>query len=116
MDTPKFLRCLRRYIRAQFPGCEALKISIDMKDGNKIRIPVIGENTTWQLSGTKEKLEENEAKILSVIPEFDKPAASSRKIAKDSKSRYNSYFRSILGSLRKKGRISLDADGYRKCK
>ena len=116
MDTQKFLRCVRMYVRSQFPGCEAGTITIDTKDGNRIRIPVIGKKPACQLSGGREKLEENEAKILGHIPDFDRPAASSQKIAKDSDYKYNSYFRTILQRLRKKGRVVLDADGYRRSK
>jgi len=114
MDTQKFLRSLRRYVRMNFPGCEAESIVIRFRSGEAMRMPVIGKTPASILTGAQEQLADNELQVLAHVPDTDKPGATPEKLAKESGYRLNTWFRNILRNLRKKKKIRLDPDGYRK--
>ena len=115
-DTPTLLRVVRRYIRQNYPGAEGETITIRLRSGDFIRLPIIGNFPACKTGGAAEKLQENELHILGFIPAHDKEPMSSAKLAKACGYKHNSYFSKLLRRLRNKGQIVLDTGGYRKAK
>lgn len=116
MDTQDFLRIVRKYVKRNYPGCKAETVTIRLHGGERVRIPVVGDKPRMQVVAAHENIEENEMFVLDFIPEHDKPGESARTIARKADMTYNSWFRTILGSLRKKHKVVSAAGGYRKAR
>ena len=116
MDTQRFLSAVRKYVRRTFPGAEAETVTIRMRSGDLVRLPVIGAFPATKNSGAAESLLESELHVLDHVPGHDKPPATSAKIQSAAGYANKSHFMKILRRLRVKGQVVLDATGYRRTK
>ncbi len=114
MDTQAFLKMVRKFVRTNYPGCKAEAITVHLKSGERIKMPVVGTAPPTTMQGAAENVAVNEKHVYDHVPGPDSTCLMPRRIAKLAGMTYNSWFRSIFARLKKKGLVIEGEGGFRK--
>ena len=103
-------------MRETYPGIEAESVILKFRKSRGAVRFTVGGDTKTEVVGANEKMDEAEFQVLGVLPDNDKKGMSAQEVAKKAGYKYNSWLRTILHRLRKKGKAELGSDGYKRAK
>lgn len=123
MDQQKFLRAAQLYVRDNFPGLTAKRLTVEFHQPEESVVLPVPRSVplnhcprgTVRVTGAK-NLKNLRQKILSVIPENDQEPVTWKALARMAEVKPNSRFRETLGRLKSLGFIESESGMYRKSK
>lgn len=107
MSTEELLEAVRAYAQERFPRTPAVRVSIELIDGDKVKLRIPDASGAVK-NGSSESLPQinsTERRILRAAAELDDENPTGEEIATAAKLPYQPHFKKMLSALRSEGML-----------